>query len=481
MTRHAKREEVVARPNGGPAPRVARAAERPRRRVWLSWLGLLALLAALGALLAVQRPGAPRYPNTIAEGADDAQPEIAPLLREASRVAGELVERFPDSPDALHAAGWAHQRFGKTQAAVVYWERCVELDPAFAPAHHALGTIAQEAGDVAKAAECFRRAAKLDPDSSSHFARLAESLMNAGELEEAARVLEEDLAARPKSIPSLLLIGQVYARLKEYEKARDYLETAVDMAPEYTSAYYALGTACAKLGDRENAKQYLDRFKRLKAQDEQAHRDMLKSSEDVAEVRTGLAELYTSAGKVYLAHGDVATAEQHLEKASRIAPNFAEPRQVLAWLYQQQGRTDDALRELAAVEEGATEDPAVCLNLGQIYAQLGMFEKAERAYRNLVEISPQQGGGYVALAGLYLAAGRKLAEAETLAEKAVELEPVAPHYRVLATARRQRGDRAGALAAIEEAARCDPGNPEYPRLRESMEKQHADAALPVAP
>ncbi|HUT92696.1 MAG TPA: tetratricopeptide repeat protein [Thermoguttaceae bacterium] len=479
MPRHEKAGLDGAQRERGSARRALRAA--PARRGRRLGVALLVALVGLGALLLVYRRDRASHPNTIADGAPDARPEVAALLREAGQVADRLVERFPNSPDALDAMAWAHHRFGKTQEAVAYWEKCVELDPGSASAHHSLGLIAQEGGDLAAAAEHFRKAARLDPDSSRHYAAWGESLMSMGELEEAARVLEQDLQARPRSIPSLLLVGQVYVRLKQYEKARETLETAIEMAPGFTSAYYGLGTACTKLGDREKGKEYFEQFKVFKAQDEQRHRDALKTVDDVARVREALAALYTSAGKVYVAHGEVSTAEEHLRKAGEIDPDFAECRQVLAWLYQVQGRTDEALSELRKLEETAAQDPAVCLSVGEIYTELGEFEGAERAYRKLVEISPLQGGGYAGLAKLYLQANRKIAEARALAQKAVELEPVAPYYSMLALVCQRAGDGAGALAAIEEAVTREPGNPEYQRLREMIEKQHAEGASPVAP
>ena len=481
MPRHEKAERDGFQCERGSSPRFSGAAPVPTRRRRRLGVALLVALAGLGAVLLVYRRDGTGYPNTIADGASGARPEVAALLREAGRVADRLVERFPGSPDALDAMAWVHHRFGKPQEAVAYWEKCLELDPGYAPAHHSLGLIAQEGGDLAAAAEHFREAARIDPDSSRHYAAWAKSLMDMGELEEAARVLEEDLEARPRSIPSLLLVGQAYLRLKQYEKARQSLERAIEMAPDFTSAYYGLGTACTKLGDREKGKEYFAQFKVFKARDKQGHRDELKTVDDVAGVREALAALYTAAGKVYLAHGEVSTAEEHLRRAGEIDPDFAECRQVLAWLYQIQGRTDEALSELRRLEETAAQDPAVCLSLGEIYTQLREFEGAERAYRKLVEISPLQGGGYAGLAKLYLQANRKIAEARALAQKAVELEPVATYYSMLALACQRAGDGAGALAAIEEAARRDPGNPEYHRLRAMIEKQHAEGASPVLP
>ena len=203
------------------------------------------------------------------------------------------------------------------------------------------------------------------------------------------------------------------------------------MAPDYTSAYYELGTACANLGDREKAKEYLDQFQILKDRDEQAHRDLLKSTQDVNDVRTAVAEICSSAGKVFLAHGEVATAEEHLLRAMELDAELAEPRQVLAWLYQKQGRTDEALRELVVLQEQTTDDPAVCFGLGEMFMQMGEFERAEASLSEAGRDLAHQSGSYIALAGLYLKANRKIPEARALALKAIDLEPAASHYRVL--------------------------------------------------
>jgi tetratricopeptide (TPR) repeat protein len=267
MPRHKKREEHGPERDWESRPASVQAAEpgETKGRVLRAGVVLLVLLAGVGAVLLVSGRHKPRRPNAIADKADEARPEVAVLLREASRVVDRLLDRFPDSPDALdavawayrrfgqtqEAVAWAYRRFGQTQEAVTYWERCLQLDPGSMSAYYSLGLIAQTEGDLAKAVDDFRKAAQLDPQSSRHAVAWAESLMNMGELDEAARVLEKDLQVHPKSVPSVILAGQVYVRLRQYEKARQYLETAVEMAPDYTSAYYGLGTACAKLGDRE--------------------------------------------------------------------------------------------------------------------------------------------------------------------------------------------------------------------------------------
>jgi Tfp pilus assembly protein PilF len=61
-----------------------------------------------------------------------------------------------------------------------------------------------------------------------------------------------------------------------------------------------------------------------------------------------------------------------------------------------------------------------------------------------------------------------VAAAATLARQAVDLEPIAPNYCLLASAFLAGGDRTKALVAIDRAVAQDPGNAYYRELRESI-------------
>jgi tetratricopeptide (TPR) repeat protein len=398
--------------------------------------------------------------------ASNAPPEIAALVGEAAKIADRLVERFPEDPDSVAVMAWLHFRFGKSEEAVRYWRRCLELNPGYGQAHFWIGSVARDRGDHQQAAESFRKARELDPGAPQLSVHLAQALMNQGKMDEAIEVLQESLRSQPKSMPTFLLLGQIYGQLKEYDKAKKNFEAAVEMYPGFTSAYYGLADACAKLGQTEKSKEHLEKFRDLKVRDEKAHRDALKANDGVSSVRHGVAEVCTLAGKVYLSHEDPQTAEDLLRRGADLCPTHPECLQVLAWLYERQGRTDEAMATWLRAKENHPENVSVHLRLGALYLRLGQFEGAEEAFTNVIQISPHQAGGYAALANLYLQANRKLPEAKRLALKAVEQEPLARHYFLLTTACQRNGDLADARSAIEQAVALDPGNPEYRRMRD---------------
>jgi len=411
-----------------------------------------------------------RLEKELADLASKASPDAAPLYREAGAVIERLLEHFPYSADALVVVARLYHGLGKTKDAVRCWERCIELDAKLGPAcRAAIGAVAFEEGELGAAAEHYRVAMQQDPTSTTYPVHLAEALIDQGKLEEAVDLLESNLKARPTSMATNVLLGQACFQLRQYEKARQHLEIGVQMGPGYTNAYYSLARACAALGDQEKSKEYLKTFKELQAQEEQRHRKALKTTGETDEIRNVVASTYTSAGRVYIAHGDYRSGEEHLLRAAELSPNGVECRITLAWLYEQQGRADKTLRSLAELSERAPDNVRAQLSVASAYTRFKQFDEAENAYQRAIELNPHQAGGHAALAHLYLQAGRKLPQAKILAQKAVELEPVADRYLLLSLCCQRNGDLAGASSAVDQAIALDPDNEGYQQLRRRLQ------------
>lgn len=416
-------------------------------------------------------PERERLEDLIADQASNLSPDAALLLHEAGEVADTLLDRFPYSGDALDVVARLYHGSGRTDDAVRCWERCMELDSGLGPSlHAAIGSVAFEEGKLDSAAKHYRRAVDLDPGSSVYPVHLAEALIDRGKYEEAVEVLAKNLKAWPRSMPAHVLIGQAYFQLRQYEKARQHLEVGVEMGPEYTNAYYTLARACAALENREKSSEYLKVFKELQAKEEQQHRDALKAADETGEIRQVVTQIYTAAAKVYIKHGDYHAAQLHLIKAAELSPDEAECRIALAWLHEQQGHTDEALKTLSEIHARAPDDLGAQLSVAAAYARLDRFDEAEEAYRRAIELAPRQAGGYTALASFYLQAGRKADEAKTLALKAVEMEPVAKHYFLLSRACLESGDRAEAFTAVKQAVALDASDAQYQHLYEAIRK-----------
>jgi len=334
--------------------------------------------------------------------------------------------------------------------------------------------VARDRGENEEAAEWFRKALEYAPGEPQTCVHLAQALIDLGQTAEATEVLEANLARYPCSLPSFVLLGDVYVQLKQYDKAKKHLEKAIEMSPDYTCAYYSLAMACTGLDETAESRRYMEKSKELKAQDEQAHREWLRTGDDLPRVQKDASGILTAAGKAYLAHGDPQTAEEVLLRAAELCENEPECHQVLAWLYERQGRTREAEDALSRGCEANPEDIGIHLRLGALLAKQGKLDAAEEALEEAIQIMPYQGGGYAALANMHLMSGRKLAEAKELATQAVELEPLAKNYFLLGSICQRVGDREAARAAIEQAAALEPGNPQYREACELVRRGRAE-------
>jgi len=414
----------------------------------------------------VSRPPAPERPSELVNFMSSAPPEIASLVREAVGVAERLVDRFPDDPNAVNVVAWVHSRFGGSDEAVEHWQRCLELDPAFVDAHYSIGVVARDNGDHEKAADCFRKALQQDPGSSSLAEDLAQALMKLGRMDEAFEVVQTNVKAHPRSTESLVLLGQIHAELGAHGKAKQSFEAAIGTSPDSASAHYGAANACAELGETEESKEHFEKFRGLKSNDEKVHRDWLKTRDGAYLVRWDTAEVYMSAAKVYVVHEYFRTAQAHLRKGGDLCPTHSECLHLLAWLYEQEGRIDEAIETWLRVKEHKPKSVIARVRLGSLYVRLGEFEAAEEAFLSVIDISPDWAGGYAGLANLYLDTNRKLPEAQRLAREVVEREPLPEHYFTLCLACQRNGDVTEARRAIDQAVAMDPGNKEYEQIRE---------------
>jgi len=88
--------------------------------------------------------------------------------------------------------------------------------------------------------------------------------------------------------------------------------------------------------------------------------------------------------------------------------------------YEEKGELDNAYKEY---REASRKLPAAFLYMGNISFKKGEFRDAEVCYKKAIKKDPKSADAYNNLAWLYYMEKRNLDEAETLAAKAIELNP----------------------------------------------------------
>lgn len=254
-----------------------------------------------------------------------------------------------------------------------------------------------------------------------------------GDLLAATRELVDDA---PGEVTSLLLAGKTLAFLGLGEEAEAWWRRALEVDPRQAGASF----------DRAIS----------------VDPDHTGARDDLASLRAEAASLWLDIGRIREQRGDDAGRERALRRAVDLAPGRPEAALELASLLERSGRIEEAVARYEAVRRLAPRVVLTHLALGALHAREGRAADARRVLGEAIRVVPREAAPYVALARLILATGcDRPQEAARVASKAVEIDPIAPHFDLLGWARFASGDHAGAEEAVRQAIALDPDNPDY--------------------
>ena len=209
----------------------------------------------------------------------------------------------------------------------------------------------------------FERAIALDPQYAAAYVGLGRVDLSAIALgwtadSEATLKRAEDLARKAISLDEFnpaahVLLGRTYARMEEYERAVDALKRAVALNPSDPDSHAGLGDALLWNGEIEGA---------------------IKSLETATSIDPRLsAEILLSLGAAYFLNGRSADAARILERITTRKEGNPFIHAMLAAVYAENGRDDDARTTAAEVRK---------LNPFFDVARFGsLFKKAEHRDR----------------------------------------------------------------------------------------------------
>jgi Tfp pilus assembly protein PilF/TolB-like protein len=288
-------------------------------------------------------------------GQPDRAEEAFTSLQEAMK---SNVVSGADLPEILNDLAIARARQGKTAAAETDFRRAAELDPGEDDYPFNRGLLALQANDPAAAAGYFRESAEREPDNAEDRALLILSLEKAGKKTEADQERESaNESFGPNGLPAIRLDTNnetvarlsriksqldVTALLEERESAESSASAAASGSSNDTSvarirrARQELSAGHTEAAEKEfravlaadpgsaAAHRGLAEIDRRRGKMDDAARELQASlvTRDSAVIRTMLAKIYLEQKKPDLARAEV-------EKALKLAPNYAEAKQLL--------------------------------------------------------------------------------------------------------------------------------------------------------
>lgn len=448
--------------------------ERTKTRVG-PLLVVIVILCVAGVLVILstrQKSITPHGPEApVRQGARPAAPidligltveeQVAKLREEATKLAEDLVARYPGEAEAHMLLGDVHRRFGRSAEAMTCWQKASALNPRQASPYDRMAIVAMEKGQFEEALSLWRKVQALDPANPGVHDKMGRVLLASGQQDEAITALTEAVRLSPTSAPTYYLLGQAHLQKKQYEQAVGHYEKALELDPNLANAHYGLATAYARLRQPALATQYRATFQKISAGTSEDSPYGFSAEDDLRRACADYTSPALRAATLLKTKGQMSAAEALLRQAAAVDPNDVDCRKRLAAFYQGVGELPKALAQCEYIARLEPNDPTCQLLIGSLAVQLSLPAKAEVAYQRIMVLAPGRSIGYRELARLYIGSGKKPTEAQRLAEKAVALEPVAPNYSVLGQACYQAGETEAALAAMGKAMQMDPGNGSY--------------------
>ena len=173
-----------------------------------------------------------------------------------------LREATTSSLEALQAysLGVKTNQDKGTDAALVYDQRAIQLDPNFAMGYHAVAGDYASLGEVGRASEYFSKAFELREHASERERLIITSdyfQFVTGELDKAAQAYQQLIESYPRSAFAYSALGSVYSFQGKYEKAVEVTRQAQQLAPERVSPYGNLANSLLALQRLDEAREII--------------------------------------------------------------------------------------------------------------------------------------------------------------------------------------------------------------------------------
>jgi len=395
---------------------------------------------------------------------------ISDLQQEELALAEALTQDFPERDAPLALLATVHQYRGDTTQAEALWKQALELNPKRSDLYEKMGLAARRKDQLDQAVTWWQEGLKANPQAPGLRWQIANALVTQGDLDAALELLEVEGTITPGAARNHYLLGQIHLKQRAYEKAEAAYKKTLEIQPDYYNAYYGLGMVYTRLKQPEQARTAMEHFRRLKA-NSAASEDQRIMIDEVPHARKRIALSYVQAYNLYDPKRQAEIGERLLRRALELDPDDAHLWGKLAGHHYVNARYEEALRLFYKIVDLDPNNPLAHINVGVLHAQMNQLAPAETALRQAVARFPDSSLTHAELAHLYLRSQTHPAEALTLAQRAVALNPAAKNYFLLTWAYDVNGDLERAMTAIQKAIALEPQNERYRSTYERIQSR----------
>ena len=267
-----------------------------------------------------------------------------------------------DDPVQLFQQGQDAHEAGDLKRAVEFYERAIKLRPEFPEAEYQRASALLSLNRLPEAEKGFRRAIELQPEWSLPYTALGKLLTRLERFDEAETMLSRARELDKDNIAALLALADLSLRAKlsreKLQALAEELKRATESKQSNASAWTARGSIELALGNKTGAAASFDRA-------------LLLDNQNIAAL-VERAKLRASAGNYEGALEDAIAA-------NRASHSSATTSLLLAQIYAQAGKPDEAAKTLDALDEASKRLPEVAALRNSLQKDCGNSTAEDRA------------------------------------------------------------------------------------------------------
>ena len=320
---------------------------------------------------------------------------------EAMRLADEVLKENQGNLDGHFLMGNLLLATGKPEEAEIHLNQVVTGRPENVTAHSLLARSQFINKKEGMALETLKSGVKANPASVELRMDLVRAHLAAKETDQAVRVLSDGLALKADEVLLLRARGEIFTATREYAKAETDVRRVVELQPKEPAGYLEMGRLMLAQAKNDEALQWYRKAMELENGWQQALPSMLSIHLAKEDSKTAVALAEAEAAKradqpvaqfllaqTQLRAGNAAKAEAAYLKAVQLAPDWIEPYRGLILAYRTGGKEDKIAAKIQELHK-ARPTPAATLILATLFEEKGRRDEATKLYRDLIEASKE--------------------------------------------------------------------------------------------
>lgn len=165
-----------------------------------------------------------------------------------------LVQKYPNSGDALNILGVAYRYVGEWDLSIEILKKALKILPTDPEINYNLGVAyQQDKFEFEQAIVYFLKAIQLNPKQINAYNNLGNIYLDLKEYDEAKKIYQKILNLQPNYMKGYSNLGLIYKHEGNLEKTIECYLKALELDPNIPDVYNNLGNALLDQGDFDNA------------------------------------------------------------------------------------------------------------------------------------------------------------------------------------------------------------------------------------